>query len=79
MWRWLLLLARWLIPSRVTLHVFIYYSLLSWPSFFLPLIIITIMDASTLMALTSQDKMLHTVCDGQLSPIDSPNEGVFVI
>jgi hypothetical protein len=37
------------------------------------------MDASTLMALTSQDKMLHTSCDGHLNPIDSPNEGVFVI
>jgi hypothetical protein len=73
-------LARRLIPSRVTLHtsLFIAFSLFVFPSSF-PLTIITIMDASTLMALTSQDKMLHTVCDGHLNPIDSPNEGVFVI
>jgi len=37
------------------------------------------MDTSILMAVTDQAKMLHTVCDGQLNPIDSPNEGVFVI
>jgi hypothetical protein len=37
------------------------------------------MDSSIIMALTSQAKMLHPVCDGQLNPIDSPNEGVFVI
>jgi hypothetical protein len=76
-----LALARRLIPSRVTLHVFIYcssHSLLSRPSFLSPSII-TIMDSSILMALTSQVKTLHTVCDGQLNPIDSPNEGVFVI
>jgi hypothetical protein len=37
------------------------------------------MDSTILTAPTSQVKMLHTVCDGQLNPIDSPNEGVFVI
>ena len=37
------------------------------------------MDSSILMALTSQAKMLRTVCEGQFNPIDSPNEGVFVI
>jgi len=37
------------------------------------------MDTSILMAVTSLAKMLHTVCDGHNNPIDSPNEGVFVI
>jgi hypothetical protein len=68
----------WLIPSRVTSSR-LYYLVSPFPSFFLSPSIISIMDSSTLMALTSQVKMLHTVCDGQLNPIDSPNEGVFVI
>jgi hypothetical protein len=77
MWRWLLLSSAADPKSR---HSSRLYLLLSpFPSSFLSLSIITIMDSSILMALTSQAKMLHTVCDGQLNPIDSPNEGVFVI
>ena len=37
------------------------------------------MDTTTRTAITSQVKSLNTVCNGQLNPIDSPNEGVFVI
>ena len=82
MWRWLLLCFSSAADPKSRHSSRLYLLPSPFPfrlSIFPPLTIITIMDSSILMALTSQGKTLHTVCDGQLNPIDSPNEGVFVI
>ena len=52
---------------------------LSCPVSFLLLSIASNMDASNLMALSSQVTMPHNVFDGRNNPIYSPSEGVFVI
>lgn len=52
---------------------------LSCPVSFFLLSITSNMDASNLMALSSQVTTPHNVFDGRNNPIYSPNEGVFVI
>jgi hypothetical protein len=52
---------------------------LSCPVSFFLLSITSNMDASNLMALSSQVTMPHNVFDGRNNPIYSPSEGVFVI
>lgn len=52
---------------------------LSCPDSFFLLSITSNMDASNLMALSSQVTMPHNVFDGRNNTIYSPSEGVFVI
>jgi hypothetical protein len=56
-----------------------YMTRLSFPVSSLLIIITTIMDTSTLMALRSWTTMPCNVCDGRNNPTYSPQGGVFVI
>lgn len=78
-WRWLygelgLLQAR-------ALHLMAQHNMtrLSCPFPFFFLSITSNMDASNLMALSSQVTMPHNVFDGRNNPTYIPSEGVFVI
>jgi hypothetical protein len=68
-------------PRKLGLHwqSRYYMTRLSFPVCFFLLIITTIMDTSTLMALSSQTTMPCNVCDGRNNPTYSPHGGVFVI